>query len=86
MLADAPHFYQSIPGIRLPPRRMSGPAVGDWQAWRDRHTAFRLQVHGQVSSNPFRRLTGLYRHGPRGGIFDFRQQSVETTFGRSYRG
>jgi hypothetical protein len=49
MLADAPHFYQSLPGIRLPPRRMSGleqadcaeegPVVAGWRpsphhAWR----------------------------------------------------
>jgi hypothetical protein len=31
------------------------------------------------------RLTDLYRHGPRGGIFDFRQQAVETALGRSFR-
>jgi hypothetical protein len=32
------------------------------------------------------RLTDLYHHGVRGGIFDFSQQAVVTALGRSFRG
>jgi hypothetical protein len=31
-------------------------------------------------------LTELCRYDPDGGIFDFRQQAVETALGRSFRG
>lgn len=39
-----------------------------------------------VADGRFQRLADLYRHGSRGGIFDFGQQAVETALGRSFRG
>jgi hypothetical protein len=43
-------------------------------------------LSGQLHMAAFRRLTDLYRDGPGGGIFGFRQHAVETALGRSFRG
>lgn len=43
VVIDATHRIHQFTG---------SPVVGDWQAWRDRLTAFRQQVHGIAPSEP----------------------------------